>query len=517
MDELIFSVLQDCYRRHANSHLTSGDSATIEPTTVRPSIPKLSKSRFLSGLQCHKRLHLELYAHDPLPAIDPFTRSLLETGAKVGALARSRFPGGVLIDDDNEERTRLVLADPTVPAIYEAAFTWDDVRIRADILVRVSGDVFDLVEVKSTTWPKQEHVWDLAVQLAVLAGAGVRVHRAFLMHLDRSYVYPGGDYDLRRLFACADLTEAARERQREVPRHLGAMRAILWNEEPPAIEVGRHCTRPRTCPFFDGCHDGLPTDPLLRLPKGRRLRERLATAGIVGFDDIPLDFPGLSLHQRRALEAIRSGERFCDPAIREVLAGVVYPVHFIDFETIMPALPLYPGTRVYDSIPAQWSDHVLHRDGRIEHREYLYEGQGDPRRPFVVSLLETLGCSGTIVVYSNYEATRLDDLAASLPDVAEAIARAQPRILDLHALIRLHVYDQAFNGSFSLKSVLPALVPSLGYDDLGIQDGGVASLALLEVMDSRTPSERRAELREALLAYFGRDTEALVRVFQSLR
>jgi len=495
----------------------------MESSTVRPSIPKLSKSRFMSGLQCHKRLHLESYAHDLMPAIDPFTQSLLDTGAAVGALARSRFPGGVLIDDDHlhhevaEERTRLALADPAMSAIYEAAFTCDDVRVRADILVRVLGDAFDLVEVKSTTWPKLEHEWDLAVQLAVLEGAGVRVRRAFLMHLDRSYVYPGGDYDLGRLFACADLTEAARDRQREVPGNLDAMRAILWGDEAPAIEVGPHCERPHTCPFFDRCHDGFPVDPLLQIPKGRRLRERLAAAGIVDFDDIPLDFPGLSLHQRRALEAIRSGERFCDPAIREVLASVVFPVHFIDFETIMPALPLYSGTRPYDTIPVQWSDHALREDGRIDHCEYLYDGQGDPRRPFAESAIEMLGSCGTIVVYSNYEAMRLGDLAAWLPDMADEIARVQPRILDFHAVIRRHVYDQAFNGSFSLKSVLPALVPSLGYDDLAIQDGGVASLALLELMAPETPIERRFELRQQLLAYCGRDTEALVRLFQLLR
>jgi hypothetical protein len=135
----------------------------------------------------------------------------------------------------------------------------------------------------------------------------------------------------------------------------------------------------------------------------------------------------------------------------------------------------------------------------------------------VESLLAMLGSSGTIVVYSNYEATRLGDLAAWLPDVADEIARVQPRILDLLAVIRRHVYDQAFNGSFSLKSVLPALVPSLGYDDLAIQDGGLASLALLEVMAPQTPIERRFELRRQLLAYCGRDTEALVGLFQLLR
>ena len=168
-----------------------------EARRTRAAIPRLSKSRFLSGLQCHKRLHLECYASDLIPATDPFTQSVFDTGTAVGALARERFPGGLLVDEDHlhhdeaGERTRRALADPTVPAIYEGAFTWNDVRIRADVLVRVADNVFDLVEVKSTTRPRQEHEWDLAVQLAVLEGSGVRVRRAELMHLDRTYVYPG--------------------------------------------------------------------------------------------------------------------------------------------------------------------------------------------------------------------------------------------------------------------------------------------------------------------------------------
>jgi hypothetical protein len=491
---------------------------------MRDEIPKLSKSRFLSGLQCHKRLFLECHVPDLVPLPDPFTQSVFDTGTAVGALARERFPQGLLVSEDYrhhgeaEETTQKALADPSIPAIYEAAFTWNDVRIRADVLVRVAGNLFDLVEVKSTTRVKREHPWDLAVQLAVLESAGVSIRRTELMHLDRHYVYPGGAYDLTRLFARVDITEGARALRADVLRSLDRMRAMLWSLESPAIEVGAHCEIPHTCPFFEHCHDGLPGDPLLQLPKaGRKLRARVAAAGIEDFDDIPLDFRGLTLHQRRALEAIRTGERFCDPTIRDVLASVVFPVHFIDFETISPALPLHPGTRPYDTIPVQWSDHTLQHDGTLQHREYLHDGSGDPRRDFANSLLGTLGGEGTVVVYSNFEEHRLADLAEWLPDLTGEISSVRPRLLDLLAAVRSHVYDRAFKGSFSLKSVLPALVPALGYDDLAISDGGLASLAFFELAAPQTSPERRAALREQLLAYCSRDTEALVRLFQLLR
>lgn len=486
--------------------------------------PKLSKSRFMSGLQCHKRLYLECYARELAEATDPYTRAIFDTGARVEALARRRHAGGVLVAEDHLhhedaiERTRGALADPTVPAVYEAAFTWNDVRIRADILVRVTGDVFDLLEVKSSTSAKPEHEGDVAIQLAVLRGSGVRIRRVGLVHLNRGYVYGGGEYDLARLFACQDLTEVARTRQPEVLAALQSMRGALRGDEPPLIAVGSHCETPYWCPFFEHCHEGLPEDGLARLPKaGARLRERLAAAGIVAVADIPLDFPGLTSLQCRALAAMRSGERFCDPEIRGVLSAVQYPLHFLDFETFMPALPLYAGTRPYDAIPFQWSDHVIHGDGSLDHREYLHDGAGDPRRPFAESLLESLGESGSIVVYSNYEEHRLADLGAWLPDLASRIASLRPRLLDLLRVIRRHVYDAGFNGSFSLKSVLPALVPELGYDDLAISDGGLASLAFEESQAASTAPERRTELREQLRAYCGRDTLALVELFRLLR
>ncbi len=487
-------------------------------------VPKLSKSRFLSGLQCHKRLDLELHEPDLGAEADEGLQAILDMGTAVGALARRRFPGGRLIAEDHlhhceaEQTTVAALADASLPAIYEGAFTHDDVRIRADVLARTEGGAFDLIEVKSTAGAKASHQWDVAIQLYVLEGLGVRVPRAFLMHLNRDYVYPGGEYDLEQLFVCADLTDSARERRPDVVASLAAMRAALRAESSPVISTGPHCSTPYACPFWEHCHDGGSEHPIGELPHMRaRLRERLVSMGIADLGAVPVEFDGLSPLHLRVLEAVRTGVRYHDPAIREALSKATFPVHFVDFETFNPALPLYPGTRPYQIIPFQWSDHILGVDGALRHCEYLHDGRGDPRRRFAETLLETATGEGSIVVYSGYESSRLAALATELPDLAPGLEALRARLFDLLPVIRNHVYDPQFRGSFGIKAVLPALVPDLGYEDLAIQDGGLASVAYAAIVAPTTPVDRVVELRRALLAYCKRDTEAMLELFRLLR
>jgi predicted RecB family nuclease len=490
---------------------------------MRARIPRLSKSRFMAGLQCHKRLYLELYAPELATGTDPTTQARFDAGTEVGEVARRRFPAGQLLAQDHrhhaaaEKETRRLLADRTIPALCEAAFHHDDVAVRTDILVRQRRQTFDLIEVKSTTGWKEQHVPDLAVQLYVLEGAGLRVDRAYLMHLNRNYVYGGGDYDLEQLFTCADLTEQVRTLQPDVVTALTAMRRPLWAETHPPIPTGPHCTSPYTCEFYDHCRSDRPDHPIVHLPGLREpILTQLADLGILDIRDIPPDFRGLTALQARARDVLQSGNRYHDPAITAALGKVQFPVHFIDFETFAPALPVFVGTRPYETMPFQWSDHILSEDGRVRHREFLHDGSDDPRRRFAESLLGAASTGGSIVVYSSYEGTRLRELEALFPDLALSLARLRARLFDLLPMVRMHVYDEAFHGSFSIKAVLPALVPHLGYDDLEIADGLLASLAYEELREGITPADRAAELRANLLAYCRRDTEAMLELFKAL-
>jgi len=486
-------------------------------------IPLLSKSRFMAGLQCHKRLYLDCYHPDLADPVPESTQARFDTGTRVGELARDLYPGGVLIAENHLHHdaamaaTTQALSDNAVPALYEAGFLHNGVRMRADILSRSEGG-FDLIEMKSTTQVKEEHLPDVAIQLYVLRGCGLPVRRACLGHLNKEYIYPGGDYDLWQLFAVEDITGEAEDMQSAIPGILDGIREALSSPEPPCIEAGRHCTRPYTCPFHGHCHENLPGHSVSQLPRAREeLLEALAAAGIADIRQIPPGFPGLNPLQQRVRDCVADNRCYLDPRLRSELSGLRYPVHFLDFETFNPALPLYAGTRPFQVIPFQWSCHIMERDGVLRHEEFLHDGGGDPREAFARSLLGALGTAGSIVVYSAFEATRIRELAGALPALADRLlALLDDRIFDLLKSVRTHCYHPEFHGSFSLKSVLPALVPGLDYSDLEITEGEQASLAYAEMTHPDTPPERRNFLREALLAYCKRDTEAEVRLFNKL-
>ena len=490
--------------------------------------PRLSKSRFMGGLQCLKRLYFECFNRDLADEIPPDRQAIFDAGTRVGEIARDRYPGGRLVSDDFRRHkaailnTSRLLPDKSISAIYEAAFLHEKIRIRADVLRRVRGDVFDLIEVKSTTRAKEEHVDDVALQLHVLRGAGVKIRRAGLLHLNREYVYQGGDYDLEKLFSLADLTEEAEARQPEVGRQLETMWKALAAGAAPDIKIGSHCEKPYVCPFYENCHRNGAVDenahPVEELYyAGAGLLEKLRKKGFLDIRDIPEGYKELNQKQSRQHEAVLKGTAIIDRAgVAEVLGDLEFPIHFLDFETFNPALPLYAGTRPYDTLPFQWSDHVLAKDGNLTHHEFLHDGDGDPRPAFARSLIEIAGDTGTIATYSPFETTRMRDLARWFPKLAPALRALEERITDFLPLVRNNAYHPGFHGSFSLKAVLPALVPGFDYDDLDIAEGGMASIAYVEMIDPATAPKRAKALRAQLLAYCKHDTEALLKLFEKL-
>lgn len=481
----------------------------------RPNVT-ISKTRFQSGLHCARRLWLDSYHRELAAPMDRASRVRLAAGHRIGKLAQELWPGGQLVEIAAARHARAVtrtlelLEDPEVPAVFEAAFEGDGVRVRADAVVRVD-DGFELYEVKSSSRLKAEHLTDVAVQIHAMESQGVAVARAFLVHLDTGYRWDGGAIDPHRLFVAEEVTESMGEARARVVSELPRLRAALARTSEPDVPIGRHCRRPYPCPFMKHCWKDAPKHPVSELPRARE--ELLAAFARDGIDDLRRVDPNsydLNPVQRTAVQAAVSGLPIVRArALRRALARLRYPVTFLDFETFNPALPIYPGTRPHQVIPFQWSAHVLEEDGSLGHRDFLWTGTGDPRAAFVGSLAEALPDQGSIVVYSDYERQRLADLARLLPeDASPVLAQFQQRSFDLLEVVRDSVYHPDFHGSFSLKRVLPALVPGSGYEGLVIAGGQDAGAAYAQLIDPRSDPETRAGLEDALRAYCEADTRA---------
>ena len=482
----------------------------------------LSKSRFLAGLQCPLRLWYQCYRRDLATEISPAQQAIFDSGHEVGRLATRLYPQGILIEEDYLHHgqavtsTRAAMDKPGVRAIYEAAFIYQNVRIRVDILQKLENGNWNLIEVKSSTAAKDVHVSDVAVQHHVLSGAGLSIENAGILHLNNRYVYDGHRIDLDSLFSFADLTDQLIAQAQRVPVQLDDFKQMLAAESAPVIPPDRHCMNPYPCEFWEHCTREMPEFWVFRLSgiSQDRLLE-LADMGIVDIRDIPGSFR-LNQIQQRIRSCVINQEEYIAAELESELNDVVYPIHFLDFETVSLAIPRYSGTRPYQTIAFQWSDHILTADGNLAHREYLCAEDKNPAEDFTRTLLEALETTGTIFIYTAYEKGIIKELADHLPRYSQQLNAITARLNDLYAIIKRNYYQPKFYGSFSLKSVLPALVPDMSYANLSIQEGSQASLEYLKMVDSDTAAEEKERIKKDLLDYCGQDTLALVKIRQEL-
>jgi hypothetical protein len=480
--------------------------------------PNLSKSRFVAGWQCHKQLWLRVHEADaPELQVDVVLRDRFDQGAEVGTLARDRFPGGVLIDlpyDDPGRvgATRRAL-EAGAPAVFEATFVEDRVYVAIDVLQR-TDEGFTLVEVKSSTKAKDEHIPDVAIQVWVARRAGFAVRRAEVMHLSTDYRH----LDQGDLFVRTDVTAKVEALQHLIPDMIAEQLAALAAAEP-AVPVSTHCWMiDRECPFWDRC---FPTDEhhvwtLYRAQKQQKWA--LVQKGVRRVLDLPDTFK-LSEIQRRQRDALRSGRMVVEPGLREALGELDGRLGFLDFETISRAIPVWANVGPWRQVVVQFSYHeqVAGAPGSYHHSAYLAEGPGDPREELARRLLEATANAERIVMYSAFERTRIRELAGWVPHLAGELNALEGKLVDLLPVMQRYVYHPDFSGSFSLKYVLSPMVPGLTYDDLAIVDGQVASVEIARLLFVAHKVRDRDQLRRDLLAYCERDTWAMVRLLERLR
>jgi len=483
----------------------------------------LSKSKIMRGKQCHKSLWL--YKHQPeLREISVGQEAIFQAGTDVGLLAQDLFPGGVDATAGYDFPNRqcaaktLALIAEGVEVIYEATFIFDEVLVAIDILAKQDG-LWNIYEVKSTTKVKPPHLPDASVQCYVAMGCGLDIGEVFIVHLNRSYVR-NGELNIQALFTKSNISEDLMDYDNEIPDLIEELKAVQLLEQVPEVNIGPHCSNPYGCDFMNHCWKHVPDYSVFNITRISSKAWDLYEDGVLEIGDVPDDFP-LSNNQRHQVDIEKTGEELIKPErIKNFLGGLSYPLYYLDFETFMPAVPLLDHTRPYDQIVFQYSLHIQHEpDGACEHHEFLAEANGtDPRLKFIEQLLKDCGKEGSIIVYNQgFEVARMNELGRAFPQYQVALEKLTQRIADLmQPFQQFAFYKKEMRGSYSIKSVLPAIAPELSYKDLVIADGGTASTAFYSLFQGNYKGDP-GQLRNDLLKYCERDTWAMVVLMEKLR
>ena len=483
----------------------------------------LSKSSFIKGLQCEKHLYLYKYHYDEMDELSEMQKAIFKRGTNVGELAHKLFPGGVIAaqgDPPNYEkalkRTK-ELINGNAKVIYEAAFMFSEVLSIADIVVMEKGGA-RVYEVKSSTSISETYLNDAALQYYVISNLGIRVKDFSIIYINNQYVRKG-DLILEELFTTESVLELILPLQKLVKENVDRFKKVILKKKMPDIEIGEHCYNPYTCGFYDYCRKHIPEDSIFDF-SGMHLAKKyeLYRNGVLRLDDVPEDYP-LNKNNKLQLDVFRSGKPLIDKAaIKGFINDLKYPLYFMDFETFQPAVPLFDNSKPYQQIPFQYSVFLKKdKDSEAEHIEFLAEPGIDPRKKFIENLLKVTKGKGDILVYNKtFEITRLNEIAKDFPQFADGIEKLVSRIKDLMIPFqKKYYYAPEMRGSYSIKAVLPALVSELSYDELEINEGGLASVAY-ESLHTETDLMFIAEIKQQLLEYCKLDTLGMVKILERL-
>lgn len=479
----------------------------------------LSKSLFIRGLQCHKSLYLHKYHPELRDEISEEQEALFQTGFDVGKYAQKLFPNGIEIPyDETSHVAQLEMTQAEIEkgtkTIYEATFSHDDIFVKVDILHK-DQEGWKNFEVKSSTEIKDVYLDDAAIQHYVLNGSGLPISKVFLVHINNKYIR-NGEIDPKSLFTVSDITEFVKQRQPYIVENILKLKEML-GDDMRDIDIGEHCGKPYPCDFQGYCRQHIPENSVFDLRKKGVNKYRLYRQGIIEMKDIPLDI--LNKSQRLQVEAfLNKADKIDKIAIQTFIDKLFYPLCFLDFETFYTAIPLFDGTRPYQQVPFQYSLHIQENEAtELKHFEYLAEPRKDPRRELLIKLIESIPMKSCIITYTDFEAERLHDLAEWFPKYKDRIESLIKNIRDLSLPFqKMDYYHWQMNGSYSLKEVLPVLVPEMSYKGMAISNGGMAMDAYFAMSRSSDQGEIES-IRRNILEYCKLDTLAMVRILERLQ
>ena len=483
----------------------------------------LSKSDYIKGLQCPKALWFSNFCKDLKLPIDEKTQSLFDAGNEINDLARKCFAEGKKAADgyfDIEKSVHLTkeLINQGNQIIFEATaiIEADGSHARIDILRKseVSGK-WNLIEVKGSTSAKDYHIDDMSFQYHVFSKAGYDIDKCLLMLVDNSYILQG-EIDPHKFFKFEDISKQVLENQGEVDSCKSNLLKVLKGAEEPGIKIGDKCFKPFDCDYQHHCWKEIPEYSIFNIYQNKKAEEIAVQIGSYDIKNISQHlFP--SGAKAIDIECYQENKTHVQKdKIKNWLKKLQYPLYFLDYETIMPAIPIFDGTRPYQQIPFQFSLHIQEAENcELRHFEYLHKEKSDPRKEFARKLIEACGNSGSVVVYNqSFEKSRNTELAKDFPEYAANLEAINDRVIDLMEPFKNRlIYSPKQQSSYSIKYALPAFT-DLNYDEMEIANGSEAMNAYLNFIQGKLADEEK--LMVDLSNYCKLDTFAMTELLKSL-
>lgn len=438
----------------------------------------------------------------------------MEQGMEVGRRVREAYPDGILIDEKDMtyavERTKILMKNPDVSVIFEGAFLADSLAARGDILRREDNG-WHIIEVKSSVEDKKEFIDDMAYTALVLNLSHYKISKISLILISRDFRL-GMDND--KLFVEIDHTKEVEERMLQFKTYYSKIEQITRASTKPKAELQFTCKK---CSHFKDCVGKDIKNHIFDLPRlSQKKFNDLLTQGILQIEDIPDNFP-LTENQLRVKNCVKSNNLFVGDNLRSELSEIIWPAYYLDFETTQTAIPLYPDMPPYTFIVTQYSIHKCSAPGNIiKHLEFLADETKDNRREIAEYLMKDLEKEGSIITYSSYEKTMINNLAKRFPDISGELNSLIDRIVDIEAIIRKNFYHPDFHGSTSIKKTLPSLVPEMSYEGLKIGNGDEAMVTFALLAQGKYSDSEIKSVKNNLLEYCKQDTLAMVNLHQKL-
>lgn len=473
----------------------------------------ISKDIFLNSLTCNylgwslrnKKISKELTLSD---------RFSMEQGREIGKRARTLYPDGILINEKDlnsaTKKTKRLMEESKASVIFEAAFFVNSYVTKADILKR-THDGWHLIEVKSGLKTQPKYIEDISYTALVIDRLGINISKVSLLLLSEDYRLGMENNDL---FVEVDCTEEVQQQLEVIKPYWDKIEETTRQKSEPEQKLQLKC---RKCDLFSNCVGKGVENHIFDIPRlSQKKFDKLMEVGIESINDIPDGFD-LTENQAKVMTCVKSGEPLVGDNLRSELSSVSWPAFYLDFETVVTAIPLYNDIAPHAQVPTQYSIHKCLNPSKVgNHYEYLADPGKDCRLELAESLIDILQGNGSIIVYSHFERDRINDLIKAFPKLSEKLNNLLERLIDLEKIIKNNFNHPRFYGKTSIKQTLPALVPEMTYAGMAITDGLEAATYFAYLALGKYKDQEAETIKSNLLTYCKQDTLGMVKLHEQL-